>query len=628
MSAAVQILRRIDRIQQARWFKVAATVVVMGTILVLAGLLFAYEPPMHPQGGIDASAVSIPLFLVSKTNVIVTTLVAITFWAAVIWLGLTLTYVLCAVGGAAVSLALFGLGLPGAAVAASGMVTLAFTFALLMRAVLLALRYPARVLAVAHTVVKESVRLRVSVFFIVLLLVSLPLIPLFVEGDQALRYRIQSFISWSTGMTFFFAACMTIFLACGTVAFEIRDKQIWQLMTKPLSRFNYLIGKWLGIVSVNFVLLLVAGVSIFLFVQYLRFQREDNWADRVAVETEVLAARIGANPTYERIERDTLNELVTRVIENDFQLDQAIKTGVKSEPVERQRIARELQDEYQRRQRTVDPGSWKDFRFDGLERARRLGADLKFRFQAHYGAEDTHENHPVTFIVRKNNVVYQDPTGRFRNPISEDFVPTMTETITIPADAVSDAGEFDGSLVVSIINGRINLETGGITPSSEDARPINFDYEDLEVLVTVGGFEANYFRAMLVMWVKLAFLAMLGICAATILNFPVACLMTFTVFLAAAIGPFLSESLAQFHVREAWRVDQWVIKGIASAMVFLFEPFGEFKPTQLLVEGRLIPWWEVIKAFALLGVVWTGISLGLGFLFFRDRELATYSGHG
>ena len=86
---------------------------------------------------------------------------------------------------------------------------------------------------------KESVRLQsVSVVFIVLLLVILPMLPLVVQTEEALRYRIQTFIQYSTGTTFYLAAFMTVFLACGTVAFEIRDRQIWQLMTKPVSRLQ------------------------------------------------------------------------------------------------------------------------------------------------------------------------------------------------------------------------------------------------------------------------------------------------------------------------------------------------------------------------------------------------------
>ena len=46
---------------------------------------------------------------------------------------------------------------------------------------------------------------------------------------------------------------MTLFLSCATVAFEIRERQIWQLMTKPVHRINYLLGKWVGVATLNVI---------------------------------------------------------------------------------------------------------------------------------------------------------------------------------------------------------------------------------------------------------------------------------------------------------------------------------------------------------------------------------------
>src|SRR5262245_23671165 len=152
----------------------------------------------------------------------------------------------------------------------AGIGLLTFTFVLLSRAALVVLFPANQVLAVAHTVVKEASRRGISLVFIVLLLVALPLLPMALDPDAPLRYRIQTFISLSMGLTFAVAAVMTLFFSCASVAFEIRDRQIWHLMTKPLARLNYLLGKWIGVVMVNLIILAVASVSTFTFIQYLR----------------------------------------------------------------------------------------------------------------------------------------------------------------------------------------------------------------------------------------------------------------------------------------------------------------------------------------------------------------------
>merc|ERR1711965_137136 len=104
------------------------------------------------------------------------------------------------------------------------------------------------VAAVAHTLVRESIRLRISLAFIVLMLVTLPLIPLWIDPDAPVRYQLQDFLSDSMALVYTLAACMTLVLACATVSFEVRDRQIWHLVTKPLGRLEYMIGKWLGLV--------------------------------------------------------------------------------------------------------------------------------------------------------------------------------------------------------------------------------------------------------------------------------------------------------------------------------------------------------------------------------------------
>ena len=119
-----------------------------------------------------------------------------------------------------------------------GMGLLTFTFVLLTRAVLIIFNWPSQALAVAQTVVREATSRGLSLFFVIALLVILPLLPLALDPEQPLRFRIQTFISWGLGLTYATAACMTIFLACSTVAFEIRDRQ----SALPLTRTMHQIG--------------------------------------------------------------------------------------------------------------------------------------------------------------------------------------------------------------------------------------------------------------------------------------------------------------------------------------------------------------------------------------------------
>ena len=184
---------------------------------------------------------------------------------------------------------------------------------------------------------------------------------------------------------------MTLVLACATVAFEIRDRQIWQVMTKPVSRFRYLLGKWLGVVVLNAVILTIAGISTFLYIQYLRTtdvaQGMQGDLDRLAVREEVLTARSSDFPVYEPIPQDLLNDLVSQSIENDplndrygENLPDHIRRGIE------RRITREL--DFTRR--TVPPGrngepGARTFVFAGLQDAYGGSSPLTLRYRLMLG---------------------------------------------------------------------------------------------------------------------------------------------------------------------------------------------------------------------------------------------------
>jgi ABC-type transport system involved in multi-copper enzyme maturation permease subunit len=60
----------------------------------------------------------------------------------------------------------------------------------------------------------------------------------------------------------------TLWLGCGTLARDVEECQIQVVAVKPISRWQIWLGKWLGIMSLNAVLLGLAGLSIFLLLQW------------------------------------------------------------------------------------------------------------------------------------------------------------------------------------------------------------------------------------------------------------------------------------------------------------------------------------------------------------------------
>ena len=538
----------------------------------------------------------------------------------VIWINVTVQFVLTLLATLALAWLPWMLGSAQWVLAVLGVGLLGFAYVLLIRAMMILFDVRVQPLAIAHSLMKEASRTRVSLIFVLFLLACLPLLPMRLDPSTRLQFRIQTFMSNSLNLTFAVAAVMTLFLCCATVSFEIRDRQIWQLVTKPVSRMGYLFGKWIGAASINLVILIICGLSIFLYIQYLKMQPVQNTPegreDISAVVNQVMIARESATPDWQKLKipENDLQGIVEQVIANDAELMSRNARG-EMRAEDRREIASQIQQEHLRVLRTVPPAGpnedhGRTYSFEGLDYARETGATLTLRFRFHIAGSDEHQSFMVRFMF--NEDVY--------SALDVRYVPTVSKYLTIDPAFIRE----DGTLAVSIFN-------------IED-QSLHFEEKDLELLFQVGGFEANFLRAMLIMWIKLAFLAMLAIAASTFLSFPVACLLSFSLFIAGILGPYLAYSLEEYYPIPTWQVDfgdigqvfAWAfthtIRFLAQGIYWAFGSFGENSPTQRLVEGRHISWGSVGVVVGQVGLFWSGLALTVGFLVFRRRELAVYSG--
>ncbi len=559
----------------------------------------------------------------------------------VIWTGGSLPVATAIVGTLAVAFLPWWWGYSGAVISILGVGILSTTFLLLIRMLLVCLgglasprARPGRhgnpgvvvqVAAVSQTLVRESVRLKISAAFIVLTLVCLPLIPLWIDPGEPVRYQIQNFLSDSMSLVYVLAACMTLVLACASVSFEIRDRQIWHLVSKPLGRMQYILGKWSGIVLLNLILLLIGGLSIFGFTQYLGTRAVDP-LEVIEVHDEVLTARVGVRPSLEMMSVEEVRGLAY----DEYQKDPITRDKVERGEIDEVSVIRDIAGRIRReqldRQRSVAPGGFEEgkeydariYEFTGLNAARRSGKNLTLRYRFHIGRSESTDRYPIVFR-------FPDTLDE----VSQEFVPEQRHRLLVPSSFIGE----DGVLRVQILNGGYSL-----SPSEDTRRffangaTLMFEPEGFEIMWQAASFESNFLRAMLVNWVKLAFLAMLGVVTATFLSFPVAILLSFTVFVGGSASPFIAVSLGQFRPdSDAIAVIRWAQYGIAliaAAAEWLLRPFGETSPNRSVVEGRLVSMGGLGRDILVIGFFWCGAILAGGWLIFRRRELATYSGHG
>lgn len=527
-----------------------------------------------------------------------------------IWLGLALPLMGITLVTAPIATACFAFGQMQLFVAFTGIGILLFLFLVATQLALRMLSPAGAITGVAHTLLLEATRQRISLACIGGLLVLLPLLPLFISSRDPLRYQVQTFIARGTGLVFLVAAFLTLLLACATVAFEIRDRQIWSVLTKPVSRFQYLAGKWLGLAVLDGLILTVAGAAVLVQVSLLSARPAGSMEDAAALTSQVLVARATERPVYKSIDPIELRDAVNRAIENDTVLRGEIEAGAKSEADVVRQLRVQKITEFSSAQRTIAAGASRSYTFSGLLEARKAGIAPMLRYTFHSGPDSTHEVYPVSFLFGD------------LPPELVEYVPVQRNVLGIPVEAIAE----DGTLRVTIVNGAM-MQGGRIIQAPWS---LNFDADGLEVLHRVGGFEGNFLRAMLVDWGKLLFIAALGVSAAGILSFPVAVLVAMTIFIVGSMSPFLEIAVEQFAVPidAPWfmQVFEAFIQGFVGSVQWVLAPFASVGSSTDLVDGRVIPWGSVVRAVGLIGLLWSALAFAIGGWAFSRKEIAIYSG--
>jgi len=636
----VKLLARldaIDRFQKRRGFKIGASialaVVAIGVAATIAVGVSSGSLAVPTLEGVDPDSEAGRVLgrVISGGNpipiAIMTGIGSVAGLLAVVWLGLGLTYVGYTAATAVVAVPLMQFEQTRAlGFIIFGAAQLGWVFLLLMRVAELLFSGPGVIMGVARNVLSEAVRMKISLVFIVLLILGLATLPGILDESQPLRYRVQSFLQYATGGTFWMLALLTLVFGVTTMTTEQRSRVIWQTVTKPVAAWQYLLGKWIGIVVVQGVLLAVCATAIFGFVEYLRAQpavgeREAYRAsegvvteDRLILETQVLAARRSVEPEspYSKDDPD-----FKRNVEQFIANERRANPNFAKNPAERQKVEDDLFKSAVQAFRSIDPVQERlgvDFVFKGLGYARAHNLPLTLRYRVDSGGNRPDEFFTLTILL---------PDG---TPVIRNTALGINHTITISPGYISE----DGELTLRIFNGRLGMTPEGEAYIATNPRTITFPPGGLQISYDAGSYRMNFLRVTAVLWLKLAFLAMLAIWASTFLSFSVASLVSISVFLMAEMAGFITKSVELYKTTDyegntqIWKVvAAWVSARVAS----VFSVYADLQPISRLVDGRLMSWGSVIGGASVLAIA-TLVLYGLGVVTFRRRELAIYSGHG
>lgn len=470
------------------------------------------------------------------------------------------------------------------------------------------------ILGVARTMIEEALRMGIALIFIIALMVILVVLPLILGSEDRVTYMVQRFLTYSTGIVSVLLGLMTVLLAARTVSLELSSRQAHMTLTKPLSRWQYLLGKWLGIVMLNAVLVAVGGVAIYGFTLAIAESPAMNEDDRKTVHREVLTARLALTPDPLEI---SWNEMYANVLREKQQRDPN-KFGQVGDPIGAlaQSAVQEVLSDAESRFYTVDGGSSKPFRFEGLasaaaaaEAALLEGGQMLIAEGGLSSTEaqlvvDALSGKPVEFnqetvdkltpelieglgqiaereviqlvlqpdmspepddqivevALRLNGVPWPAPPGPNSPAPTQRLVLETPNEIAIPARLINSEGE----LVVTI-------EVPRARADGTEQPFVRFNHKDsrIQLFYRVSSFEANLARGMALVWLKLCFLTMFGLVAGSLMSFPVAAMASLIIFTSASFSGAIQESLADyasFRGDGAWNTFTTTAGGFFSAL--------------------------------------------------------------
>ncbi|NQV32406.1 MAG: hypothetical protein HQ515_06910 [Phycisphaeraceae bacterium] len=458
------------------------------------------------------------------------------------------------------------------------------------------------VLAVAINTVKQALRMKVALVFIVLLLVILPVMAFSASGDGTVKGRLQTFVSYGLSLTSFLLSLLTIFTAVHTTTGDIKQRLVYTVLTKPIRRYQYLLGKCLGILFLDLALLVVFGVGIYGVAVYGPDLMGADAMARAELNDQFYTARASLFPKTLDVAPDELEAEYQKLKKNQT-MDQYFAEGTS--------VAR-IKDWLYKRMRleknAVAPGSEKIWEFRNVKVADPNGmVFVRFKFEVATTPEDDQLYSFWTVgDIRPYREGKQSDTPIY--PIERKDPIRMYREFAIPADAIA----ADGYVAIAFVNPPIN---NTVVMFMEQGSDQNLESQSLALLFKAGTFHENFLRGICVVFFRLVFLAALASMASTFLSFPVAVLLSMVVFFTVSISGFVLESFSYVEATAGQ-----IYKHTLALVIKGLPQFDKYNPSAYLIDGKLID--AEMFVWASWTIVWAALLMGMALLIFSTKELA------
>ena len=432
--------------------------------------------------------------------------------------------------------------------------------------------------------------MKIALVFLVLLIILLPVMGMTMTGDGTIKGRLQTFVSYSLSLTSFLLCLLTIVISIYSLTNDIQQKQIYTVLTKPVRRFEFILGKVLGVILLNgFLLALFSAIIYLIIINIPKFLNATD-AQYAQLNNEFFTARAGLLPPDVDVTKEVLDAY-----------EKLEKNGQLPPGVPRYKVINLLTNQKKLEKRAAVVGQELVWEFNDIKQL-DPGQSLFIRFKYDVSVNPPDLQISGRWIIGDT----RQYGGKIETPIysvnRKDLIRTFYE-MEVPADAIAR----DGYLAVAFLNDPQLNNTVVIFPPNDG----------LEVLYKADSFTANFLRAVLLILFRLIFLACLGVLASSFLSFPVAILLCLLILFIGTVSGFVVESF-EYLSENIGGIYSFTVK----PLIKLIPQFDKFNPAKFLVPSRLLSWSLLAEVVGIMVCFKSGLLLLLSLIIFSYREIA------
>lgn len=454
-------------------------------------------------------------------------------------------------------------------------------------------------LAVALLTIKAAFRYRLVITLLGLLIALVFILPSAIKHDGSAQGFTQILITYTLSAITALLGFTTLWIACGTLARDIEEMQLFLIASKPIPRWQIWLGKWFGIMAVNLGMLAISGSVAYGLLQ-LR-TGELSAEQQLKLRNEVLVARAGAREPAADLTQDIQALLKERLKD---------ATAAALDPAF---VRKQVEEMVKARQQVVPPGMLRRWEVPlGADAKQRLaGRPLFIRvkfFTTQYNSEGT--LHPAYWEIGP-------PDGR-----------RLRLENSLPAESFVEFG-LDPRATAELINAQGVL---AVDFQNWTQQPLLFPLDEgMEVLFHEGGFALNYARGLMIIAFWLGLLTAVGLACSSFLSFPVAAFCSIALLVLGLSSNTLKQVVDQGGIvgvnSENGMVTENTLINQVSVAVYgsakqLIDQVSGYSPISNLSTGRSITWLELMRAFVVINVLVGGAISIVGIVVLTRRELA------